>query len=269
MGERLGEGREAEVYLQADGTVLKLMRDAAHGERVCREASACSTLCRSAGVAPRVIETVTIEGRPGLVMERVDGISMLLRLEQRPLTVFAVAAALARAHLSVHEMLAPSALPSVHDQLAERIARAALLPDDVRELALRLLSSLPAGDRLCHGDFHIGNVMGSLTEPVVIDWGYASKGDPVGDVAQSVLLHRIGAMPPGTSALFGLLAKAGRRLLTSRYLSAYRRVRPFDEESLDRWLFVHAAARLGEPVDDEHPALLAFLERARPSLASS
>jgi aminoglycoside phosphotransferase (APT) family kinase protein len=141
-----------------------------------------------------------------------------------------------------------------------------LIPEDVRDLALRLLRSLPAGDRLCHGDFHIGNVMVSSSDPVILDWGYASKGDPVGDVAQSVLLHRIGAMPPGSSALFALLAKAGRRMLTGRYLSVYRRIHSLEQGRFDRWLFVHAAARLGEPVEDEHPALLRFIERARPSL---
>jgi aminoglycoside phosphotransferase (APT) family kinase protein len=265
-GELLGEGREAEVFLQADGGVLKLMRDPADGARVSREASACSALRHSGGVAPHVLDTVRVDGRPGLVMERIQGTSMLSLLERRPLTVLSVAGALARAHATIHEMGAPGDLPSVHDQLAERITRAALLSDDVRDRALRLLSSLPAGDRLCHGDFHLGNVMGSSTGPVVIDWGYAAGGDPVGDVAQSVVLHRTGAMPPGTSALFSRLARAGRSLLTGRYLSVYRRFRPFDQESFGRWLFVHAAARMGEPVDDEHPALRHLLERARTSL---
>ena len=82
----------------------------------------------------------------------------------------------------------------------------------------------------------------------------------MGDVAQSVLLHRVGAMPPGTSAVFALLAKGGRRILAGRYLAVYRRSRPVDQERFDRWLFVHAAARLGEPVEDEHPALLALLD---------
>lgn len=89
MGELLGEGREAEIYLQGDGTVLKLMRDAAHGERVRREASACSALRHSAGIAPRVLGTVTRDGRPGLVMERVDGHPALLAFLDRTRTSLA------------------------------------------------------------------------------------------------------------------------------------------------------------------------------------
>lgn len=263
-GPRLGEGREAEVFLRPDGTVLKLMRDEADADRVRREAAACRALRRSTGAtAPRVLETVEVGRRPGLVMEYIDGASLLMQLERRPLRVLSIATALADAHAAVHELLAPTDLPSVNDQLRERVARATPLTAEQRRFALRLLSSLPSGDRLCHGDFHIGNVMGSLTDPVIIDWGYASRGDPIGDVAQSVLLHRAGAMPPGTSAVFALLARAGRRLLTTRYLSVYRRVRPLDQDAFDRWFVVHVAARLGEPVTEEHTTLLRLFESAR------
>jgi len=42
--ELLAQGREAEVFLQADGTVLKLLRDPAHAWRVEAAAAALRSL---------------------------------------------------------------------------------------------------------------------------------------------------------------------------------------------------------------------------------
>jgi aminoglycoside phosphotransferase (APT) family kinase protein len=96
---------------------------------------------------------------------------------------------------------------------------------------------------------------------VVIDWAYAARGNPMSDVARTELVHRMGALPPDTPAAFRAIARVGRQWLANRYLAVYRRHRPIDE-SLARWRFVHAAARLNEPIPEEQPALLDLLERS-------
>ena len=251
------------MYLLPGGTVLKLMRNPDDRGRVEREAAAYAAVASTNATVPAVLALVTIDDRPGLVLERVEGNNLLSLLEANPARVLRAARVLADAHAALHGAQAPDALPEVHDQLRERIDRAEALPPHLRDVALDVLEALPRGDGLCHGDFHLGNLLGSWSEPVVIDWGYASRGDPVGDVAQSVLLHRVGAMPPGVGSLFTTLAKVGRGWLTARYLRLYRRRRPFDAALFDRWYFVHAAARLGEPVVEEHDACLAILRRPR------
>ena len=266
MGDRvlLAEGMEAEVFAWADGSVLKLMRDPAHGYRVDREALALRTLREHGHAAPAVLDTVTVDGRPGLVMERVDGGSLLSLLEGNPLAVMTAARVMAEAHLAMHRCEAPSTLPHVRIRLRETITEVAALPDELRRPVLDVLDGLPDGSALCHGDFHLGNMLGSWSAPVAIDWGVASRGDPTGDVARTELLHRIGELPPGTSAFFRAVTRVGRRLLTGRYLAVYRRGRPLDAEQFRRWQVVHAAARLDEGFPREHPGLLEFLRRQLP-----
>jgi aminoglycoside phosphotransferase (APT) family kinase protein len=261
-GERLAEGREAEVFLQPDGTVLKLWRDPGSGDRARRESAALTALRSAACRVPASLGTVEVAGRPGLLLERVEGEDLLALLGRRPLSVLSVGRAMARAHLALHGPAAPDELPELHDLLRERIARAETLPDDLRARAQALLDDLPRGDRICHGDLHPGNMLGSTADPVVIDWGDASRGDPTADVARSELLLRMGELPPGSPVVMRTLARIGRGLLITTYLGGYRRGRALDRAQLDRWLTVRAAARLSEGIPEEVPRLLRLLDTA-------
>src|SRR5215471_5025140 len=151
----LAEGREAEVFLQDDGTVLKLLRQPGDGDRVGREAAALRALAAAGVAAPTVVGTAEVDGRPGLVTTRVEGTNLLDLLGRRPLSVLTAGRVMGAAHAAMHEIAAPADLPDLKDLLAGRIA-AAGLEDRRRDAALALLDTLPAGDRLCHGDFHLG-----------------------------------------------------------------------------------------------------------------
>ena len=121
---------------------------------------------------------------------------------------------------------------------------------------------LPPGDRLCHGDYHPQNVLGTLKAPVIIDWGDASRGAPSADVARTLLLLRMAELPPETSAAMRSLAAIGRRMLARRYLAVYRRHAAERTSQLDDWMFVRAAARFNEEIEVEYPRLLRLLEQS-------
>jgi thiamine kinase len=261
----LAAGREADVFAHGDGTVLKLWRDPELAWRAETEASALRTLAAAHYPAPQPVEVVRVDGRVGLVLERVDGTSLLHRLGSRPLDVFTAGRVMGEVHAAMHACAAPPELPALHDVLRERIAAAEALTDELRGRALRVLDGLPAGDRLCHGDLHLDNILGTWSAPVVIDWGDASRGDPVADVARTSVIHRVATAPPGSPAVVRALTAVGRTILRTRYLAAYQRRRPYDHELLARWEIVRAAARLWEPVPEEHPALLRFLRRRLPA----
>jgi aminoglycoside phosphotransferase (APT) family kinase protein len=259
----LAEGREAEVLLRPDGQVLKLWRQPGDGPKAEREHAVCRLL---SPLAPTVHTLVEIDGRPGLIMDRIEGDSLLTQLQRRPHQLFRAARVLARVHVELNSFAAPRELPDLKDVLASRITLADTLPRDHHDLALRLLASLPPGDRLCHNDFHLGNLLGSWDAPVVIDWGWAARGDPTSDVARSDLLQRIGALPPGMTVVFRALAAVGRGLLTDLYVRQYRRLAG-NEPTFDSWRFVHWAARFGDDVPEDRPRLLRLLDRAAPALS--
>jgi aminoglycoside phosphotransferase (APT) family kinase protein len=259
--ERLAEGREAEVFLRPDGLVLKLWRDASWASRTEREAAALGVLARAGLHAPRVHDVVTVDGRPGLVVDRIPGENLLDQVGRNPAIVDRVARAMAEAHVAMHDVVAPPELPTLKDILRERIEAAEPMPADLRAPSLALLDSLPDGDRLCHGDLHPGNMLGTTKEPVVIDWGDASRGDPLGDMVRTALLLRVGQPPPGSPRLVLALALVGGGVMSARYVAHYRRLHPVDMADFARWRGVRAAARLAEPIPEEHPRLIKVLRR--------
>jgi hypothetical protein len=257
LGVRLGAGREADVYASNDA-VVKLYRPGFLGHGA--EAAALSTLDGHSW-APRLIDIVDHGGRTGLVLERVDGPDMLTLLERNPWRLYGLARELARMQLAVHSVPAPSALPDLRTVLAERI-READMPPQVRVHALKVLDGLPAGDRLCHGDYHPGNVLIADDRITVIDWPAATRGSPEADHARTLLLLRRGNPLPGTPLIARAVIGAGRTMFAHAYARSYARGVDRPLWSVDDWMFVQTAARLYEGIDTERATLISVLTRA-------
>lgn len=258
-GRRIAEGREAEIFAWGEGAVLKLYRGEGYGYAL--EAAALETLARDGAPAPRLLERVTVDGRPGLVIERVDGRDMLTLLERTPWKLVVFARRLAEAHVAIHRVGAPDALPRLHDVLLQRI-EAAPLPEHLRSFAAAHARALPSWEMLCHGDFHPANVLVTTDGVSVIDWPLASRGHPTVDFARSSMIMSIGDPPPSISPLMRVFVAAGRRTFARVYRRTYQRLAPVDREILRHARIAHAAARVLEGISVELPALTALLEEA-------
>jgi Ser/Thr protein kinase RdoA (MazF antagonist) len=257
LGPRLGAGREADVYACGDAGALKLYRPGFGGHRA--EAAALRSL-HGQGIAPKLLDVIERDGRTGLVLERFAGPDMLALLQRQPWRVLSLAGSLATAHLAVHRAAAPPQLPDLREILAARI-QDAVLPPHLRSLAIRVLDTLPDGDRLCHGDYHPGNLLLAADRTAVIDWAGAARGVGEADHARTLLLLRWANPLPGTPLPSRALIAAGRSLLARRYTQTYRRGTP-PLRQLHSWLLAHAAARLSEGIQAEYATLTGMLDRA-------
>jgi Ser/Thr protein kinase RdoA (MazF antagonist) len=258
IGAKIAEGREAEVHAYDTDTVVKLYRPGYLGHLA--EASALAAL-DGHGVAPRAFGTITIDGRHGVIMQRLDGVDLLTLVQRRPWRLFGLARLHARAHVLVNRVHAPAQLPDLKDTLAARI-ETAVANLTLRDFALQVLDPLPAGDRLCHGDLHPGNVLLADGHPHAIDWTNATRGTPDADHARTLLLLTHADPLPGTPPPIRALITAGRRTYTRTYTNTYRKLAPHRPTHIDAWITVHAAARLAEGIDVETPTLLDILIRA-------
>ena len=262
----IARGREAEVFDVGDGAVLKLYLDASNTSGATREACVLSVLRRTGLSVPEVIAETVLDGRPGLVLERVAGPDMLTTLCRRPWLVLRAGPALARAQIAVNDVPAPSQLPSMKARLRDRITQSSHLNDAERAQVLRILEAQTDGDQLCHGDLHLENLLGAVARPYVIDWSNAAVGPPAADVARSLVILQFGEAPPDVPVIVRRLAPTLRGLVVSRYLSRYRSMRPSYLQGLHEWKIIQAAARLGETTQSESSLIRTWLTGVRNGL---
>jgi aminoglycoside phosphotransferase (APT) family kinase protein len=93
---------------------------------------------------------------------------------------------------------------------------------------------IPEERSLCHNDFHPLNIIvDDAGRATVIDWSRAELGDRLHDVARSHVLMTLAQGGGRTVAERALLMAS--RVAAGRYLAAYRRLLPFDEQRFRYW----------------------------------
>lgn len=232
--------------------MLKLFLPGRSEEQARAEAAKTRSVHAAGLPVPAVGDVILVDGRPGIPFRYVPGKTLLQVLTGRPWWLWRGARLLAGLHASLHRRTV-AGLPPVKQRLTAKI-EAADLPHQLREAVRAEMDRLPYGDRVCHGDFHPGNVMLGSSPPVIIDWPDAAAGDPLADVARTSLLLQMSPLSPGGSG--GALLAAARRAFHRVYLDHYFQVTGRDRRRLARWSAVVAAARLAEKVPAEREQLL-------------
>lgn len=172
----LGRGRDADVFALDDTRVLRRYRDPSHSNTRL-EARVMEHVAAHGYPVPRVHDVTDTD----LVMDRLDGPTLMQAWEKRPWRL----AYYARELAGLHDKLA--AVPAPDWLHAPRIFR----------------DSDPGGTgSVLHLDLHPLNVI--LTPdrgPVVIDWTNAAAGDPAFDLARTLVTVGTADLPPSPAVV--------------------------------------------------------------------
>jgi len=243
----IARGRTADVYPWDDKHILKLFHNWFDLEGIEYELRIAHAVHASGVKTPAVKKMVHVEGRNGLIYERVDGKSMVAIFTHKPWLVFPYSRALAKLHVEMHDCVFKAEVPHQHDKLRNKINHADTLPTSLKNKLLTELETLPQGDRVCHGDFHPANVLIAGDDAIVIDWIDAARGNPLADVARTTIIFLGSANATQTP---NPIIKMFTQLSYAVYLREYFRLRPDGQNEYHRWLPIVAGARLSEGIPE-------------------
>lgn len=260
----IGRGMRSEIIAWADGKVVKLYFADKSAAFVAGEAAATKRAAELGIPVPVVYGTVEVDGRHGIIMERLEGPAMDVMFRRRPLGAPRLVRQLAALQAAMHQVDVSGEAVSQQDQLRRKInSRASPLAPGLRAAALVELERMPSGVALCHGDLHPQNVVWTSSRGfVVIDWDSPAYGNALADVARTYLILMAGRfhVPRRLSPWIALISRA----ICRSYLDAYRSragSQAVEPGSLATWLWINAAARLAEGVAAEEQWLTGIVER--------
>jgi hypothetical protein len=264
-GPLIGQGRTAEIFAWQEHQILKLFFPWFPPEAARLEIAKCRVISGMNLPTPKFLDMVEIDGRVGLIFERVDGVTMLRMLYTRPWLLIRLAHQFAELHAAIHQQDG-TGLPSICPELNKAIQQVPNLTKKLDPELLKLLKELPDGNALCHFDFHPDQVLMTKQGPIILDWITAHQGHPLADVARTIILLKIGQVPYG-GRLMHTIINLWRKLFIESYLSRYFELHPdMSRAAFIPWLIPVAVGRLTEGIAGEREALLGMIEASQTAL---
>lgn len=254
-GEVIAVGSRSVVRAWGEGTVAKVPRGGVPSSWIGYEAGFTEAVWRLGVPAHQPFGVTRHEGTVISLYARVEGPTMWASIQAElagagdPAGVTVVhGRLLAGLHATILALAPPVVLPRQADRLRCKLRQACATFDVDLAAALAELPPAATGPRLCHGDFHPGNVILSPGGPVVVDWFNAGRGHPAGDIARTSLL--LGAGLDDTAQVEHLPGHTPHRLrlLHDAYLDEVCRLVGVERGLVHRWRRVEALARLAEGV---------------------
>lgn len=226
----IATGNTASIYVEGD-IVTKVYTTA---DRATVELEASKQRASQAlGLpVPAVIGVTEVDGKPALTMAYVPGRTMLAAVGDDWNALPGFLARSVEIQRSMHAVAARD-LPSMKDKLEQQIRSAKGVPDSRKSELIAELDHLGPEKSVCHGDFHLQNLIVNGDDVTIIDWMDATAGDPLLDVCRSYVLY-------GSES----------EVAADMYLQEYCSQSGISPAEVLRWVHIIAAARLSELVVD-------------------
>lgn len=233
FGKPIAFGNTAKIYLH-DGKIIKIFKDHLPVTEATAEAKKQKFAYSQGLNVPKVLDVTEFDGKQAIIMEYIKGRT----LGEVMLENFHQAEQLLKRSIEVQQRIhtiVAEPLESMSEKLRKHIEKATKLTDKHKAFLMQSLDSMPLDNKLCHGDFHLFNLI--LTEHnkvTIIDWVDSCAGDVRADICRTYLLY------------LGFSTE-----LAEMYLQLYLEKTEWTKEEIIQWLPIIAGARLAENLSPE------------------
>lgn len=284
LGKRIGSGGCSEVFEWGDDKAIKLFRSNTNEYAVNIEYNNMIAAWKSGLPTYRPYEKVELEGRLGIIYERINGQTLMERLIQGNIAPNNITSPLndndkllidykdndiritARVLNDIHQKRI-SGMPNQDEMIKDRISRAAYLTQEEKQNICRIVDNLPSKDSLCHGDPNPGNFIIRDGKPVIIDWMNASIGNPAADIAEYITMIKYAVLPPEIPNSFCDFFDSIRDLVIQTFLDEYIKLSNMAYREIEQWMIPVMAGKLSaDAISDKEKKIL--VEELRKKLKS-
>ncbi|GIN74580.1 aminoglycoside phosphotransferase [Bacillus sp. J14TS2] len=233
LGTPIATGNTAKIYL-CENKIVKVFKDFLPSTEALYEANK-QKYAYSCGLSvPKIVDVTKINGKQAIVMEYVEGKTLGERLfenEDRAEYFMNLSVDVQqKIHATITESLEP-----MSEKLIRQIKACDLLDTSHKSMLINKLATIKYERRLCHGDFHLYNLIYLNDDVVIIDWVDSSAGDIRADICRTYILY---------SQAYPRLAEM--------YLHLYCRKSGLSKNEIFQWAPIIAGARLSENVPSEN-----------------
>lgn len=265
MNKPIDYGRRSEIFNSGNHTILKLYDEKFLKDKILREFENSKTVYGLKKLlVPKPLKMVEKNNRLGILFEKIEGISLMTLFQQNPNRYFTYGKIIANIHRKVHEVSSTN-IPSQVGSFTDSIEKTELLSQQEKVMLHRLLRDNTM-TRLCHGDFHHGNIiMTPKREFYIIDWMDAFYGDPLLDVALTAVNASVSDAPPHIPYFYRKAYDFLKKLLKldQRYLDLYG---VLNERSMNRLLLLATGIHLSHTQKDKSKSHRIYFDTIKSTL---
>jgi aminoglycoside phosphotransferase (APT) family kinase protein len=233
LGNPIARGNTAKIYL-SDNKIVKVFNDFLPDTESINEANKQKYAYSCGLPVPEILDVTKINGEQAIIMEYVKGETLgdlMFKDKEQAEYYLKISVDM---QLEIHSII-PDAIEPMYDKLYRQIETVNKLDKRQKSYLLKKLESFTYENRLCHGDFHLYNLIKTDNQVVVIDWVDSTAGDIRADIYRTYLLY---------SQFSSELA--------DMYLRLYCEKSGLLRSEVFQWAPIIAGARLSESVSSEN-----------------
>jgi len=233
LGTPIAVGNTAKIYLHKN-RIVKVFKDYLPESESSNEANK-QKYAYSCGLSvPKILDVTEIDGKQAIIMEYIKGKTMgdILseNMEQAEYYMNISVDIQQKIHLVVADSLEP-----MTEKLKRQIESANKLDNRQKSALIQKIDTMIFENRLCHGDYHLFNLIMSDNNVTILDWVDSSAGDIRADVYRTYLLYL-----------------QFSKELADMYLRLYCEKSGLLKDEVFQWAPIIAGARLSESVLSEN-----------------
>jgi aminoglycoside phosphotransferase (APT) family kinase protein len=233
----IASGRQADVFFD-NSKAIKLFKYPFNKTEVEQEANLQKMAYEYGLPVPKIYETIELNGKQAIVMEYINGIPLGVKmLDDRKNAVKYIEDSV-DIQIKIHK-ISTDTFPSMKEKQEKKIIEAKYLVTSQRENLLLELSKKTFENKLCHGDYHVNNLIVTNEGIKIIDWVDSTSGSPAADVYRTYLLYLLDA--PEIAEL---------------YLNMYCKKTGINREKIIRWGPLVAGGKLSEQLTAEQVKII-------------